>query len=73
MSLLLSTHIKYLKGIGPVKARTLSEDLKISSVGDLLAHYPYKHTDRTRVWSVCDLSEGASHLQLRGRIVDVRL
>ena len=38
MSLLLSTHIKYLKGIGPVKARTLSEDLKISPAlpGDLL-------------------------------------
>lgn len=65
----LQTDIKYLKGVGPVRAKTLSEDLNIRTLRDLLYHFPYKYIDRSVIHRVCDLVEGMPYVQLRGRII----
>ncbi|MEW5950599.1 MAG: ATP-dependent DNA helicase RecG [Elusimicrobiota bacterium] len=42
----LSTDIKYLKGVGPIKAKFLAQ-LEIKTIKDLLYHYPYRWSDRS--------------------------
>jgi ATP-dependent DNA helicase RecG len=46
-----------LKGVGPDKARAL-ERLGITSVLDVLTHYPLRHIDRTRQARIGDLRVG---------------
>ncbi|HEY8060330.1 MAG TPA: DNA helicase RecG, partial [Acidimicrobiales bacterium] len=46
-----------LKGVGPVKLKALA-DLEITSLLDLLTHYPRRHLDRTRQSTIGDLEEG---------------
>ncbi|MET0736652.1 MAG: ATP-dependent DNA helicase RecG [Acidimicrobiales bacterium] len=46
-----------LKGVGPAKLKALA-DLEITSLLDLLTHYPRRHLDRTRQSTIGDLEEG---------------
>jgi len=65
----LLTDIKYVKGVGPARAKTLQADLGIGTVRDLLWHFPYKYIDRTVVHRIADLTEGMPYVQLRGTFV----
>ncbi len=53
--------VQVLRGVGDDRARALSE-LGISSVLDLLWHYPRRYVDRTREARVADLVAGAECL-----------
>lgn len=68
--MILDQDIKYLKGVGPARAKTLAEELEIRTPGDLLRHYPYKYIDRTTFYSIRQLQEDMSYVQLRGQIID---
>lgn len=50
--------VRNIKGVGDVKAKQLLR-LGISSVGDLLTHYPVRFEDRTEVTPVTNLSDGS--------------
>lgn len=65
----LQTDIKYLKGVGPMRAKTLVDELGIANVRDLLYHFPYKYIDRSVIHKIVDLVEGMPYVQLRGQIV----
>jgi len=60
--------IKYLPGVGPKRAKLLREELNITTYGDLLYYFPYKHVDRTVFYNIRDLQPGMSSIQLRGKI-----
>lgn len=66
---ILSQDIKYLKGIGPLRAKVLYSDMSIRTIRDLLETYPYRYIDRSRTYKVCELREGMSFVQIRGRII----
>ena len=70
MNSLLQQNIKYLKGVGPQRAKVLGEDAEIQSLQDLLYYFPYKYIDRTVVHRICDLQEDMPYVQLRGQILD---
>jgi len=42
----LETHVQFLKSVGPARARSLDR-LGITTVGDLLTHYPRRYFDRS--------------------------
>lgn len=50
----LTTEVKYLKGVGPARAKVL-ENQGIKNVGDLLYYFPRRHLDRTTVTLIRDL------------------
>ena len=50
----LSDPISILKGIGPAKAK-LFANLNISTLGDLICHFPRGYEDRTRLISIAEL------------------
>lgn len=52
------TPIRYLKGIGPKRAK-LFQGLGIESVEDLLYYFPYRYEDRTNFLPISKLNEGS--------------
>ncbi len=67
----LSQDIKYLKGVGPARAKMLGDELKIFTVRDLLYTFPYKYIDRTVVHTISQLQDDMPHVQLVGRLTDL--
>ncbi len=65
MSLFLEKNIKFLKGVGAQRAEILAAHLGIHTVGDLLSHYPIRHEDRSKIFTIAELQEGVS-VQLSG-------
>ena len=66
---LLEQDIQYLPGVGPQRRKMLSEELGISTFGDLLECYPYKHIDRSRLYSIAELTGDMPFVQVRGHIL----
>lgn len=64
----LSTPIEYLKGVGPQRADMLKKELQLFTYGDLLFYYPYKHIDRSKFYSISELSADMPYIQLKGII-----
>lgn len=67
----LEQDIKYLKGVGPVRADLLRKEWQVSTIGDLLYIFPYKYIDRSEIHTIRSLQEGMPHVQLKGEIVDI--
>lgn len=72
MENLLYTNVKFLKGMGPKRADLFARELGIFTIGDLLKYYPYKYIDRTKVYTISEISSTHTHIQIRGRIVSFR-
>jgi ATP-dependent DNA helicase RecG len=68
MDPLLQTDIKFLPGVGPRRAELLFNELGVSTFDDLLRHYPYKYTDRTRFYTVREIDSDQAYIQIRGMI-----
>jgi ATP-dependent DNA helicase RecG len=62
----LDTGIEFLKGVGPQRADTLRKELGIYVFRDLLLHFPFRYTDRTRFQRIADLQAEGEQVQLRG-------
>ena len=70
MQQILQQDVKYVKGVGPVRADLLHKELGISTLGDLLFTFPYRYDDRSQVTRICDLMEGMPAVQIKGRILE---
>jgi ATP-dependent DNA helicase RecG len=65
---ILTQDIKYLQGVGPNRALLLANELGIKTVGDLLAYYPYKYVDRSRIYQIREIDGSMPYVQLCGQI-----
>jgi ATP-dependent DNA helicase RecG len=61
--------IKFLPGVGPQRSKLLNDELHIFTFDDLLHYYPYKYVDRSRIYSISELTGDMPYVQLRGRIL----
>lgn len=61
--------IKYVKGIGPAKARLLEEELKIKTCHDLLHHFPSHYLDRSQIYQIRSFAGDMPAIQVLGRFV----
>ena len=66
---ILEQDIQYLPGVGPQRKKMLSEELGIQTYGDLLEYYPYKHIDRSRLYTISELTGDMPFVQVKGRIL----
>lgn len=71
MGYILDTEITYLPGVGPKRAELLQKELGISTFGDLLYFFPFRHIDRTKIYRISELSDELPYVQIIGRIVNV--
>lgn len=65
---LASRNIKYLPGVGEQRASLLERELNIRSLYDLLYYFPYRYVDRSRIFTVAELTGNMPHVQLCGEI-----
>ena len=69
MSDILKQDIMYVSGVGPTKKQILNKELGIKTIGDMLEYYPYKYVDRSHVYSISNLTQDMSFVQIKGRIL----
>ena len=71
---LYNTELKYLKGVGPIRAKLLSDHLDIRTFHDLLQYFPHRHIDRSRFYKIADFHGNEMPLvQIKGRFVSIRV
>ena len=66
---ILDQDVKYLPGVGPNRKKMLSNELGIESYGDLLEYYPYKYVDRSKVYTIHELTGDMPFVQVVGHIL----
>ena len=69
MSSILDKDIMYLTGVGPHKKELLVKELGVKSWGDLLAYFPYKYVDRSRIYPIHELTSDMPFVQIKARIL----
>lgn len=60
------TEIKFLKGVGERRAKTLTEEFGLRKFRDLAFMFPYKYVDRSRFYDISELSGEMPMVQIRG-------
>ncbi len=68
MQQFLSQDIQFLPGVGPKRAEVLRKEINIQTFEDLLYYFPYKYVDRSRFYSISEISPDLPYIQLRGKI-----
>ena len=64
--------IKYVAGVGEMRARLLFKELGIATVGELLYCFPFRYIDRSRIYRIVEIdASGSSLVQFRGRVTGV--
>lgn len=63
------TDIKYLTGVGPKRAELLNKQLGIRSCRDLLYYFPFRYVDRSRIYTIAELTSDMPDIQIKGHFV----
>ena len=66
---ILKQDIQYLSGVGPSRKKILGEELGIFTYGDLLNNFPYKYVDRSKVYTIHELTDDMPFVQIVGKIL----
>lgn len=69
MTDILQQDIMYLPGVGPRRKEILSRELGINTFGDLLEYYPYKYVDRSKVYTIAEVTPDMPFIQVCGEIL----
>lgn len=65
----LDTDIKYLKGVGEKRAKTLGAEMEIHTFGDLLYTFPFRYVDTSRFYKISEFSGEMPMVQVLGKFV----
>src|SRR3546814_17630296 len=68
-SVMLLTPVEYLKGVGPSRADVLKKELSVYTWEDLLRHYPFRYIDKTRFYTIREITPDMPYIQLRGAVI----
>ena len=67
----LDNDIKFVSGVGEVRAKLLAKEIGVRTVRDMLYHFPFRYIDRTKVYKIGELNEAnsqSSYIQIRARV-----
>lgn len=67
------TDIKFLKGVGEARAKVLDKELNIRTFRDLLYYFPFRHVDRSKFYSISELSGEMPFIQIVGHFVSFQI
>ncbi len=62
-------NIKYIKGIGPKRAELLEKQLGVRTAYDLVRQYPTHYVDRSKIYTIKEISGDMPYVQLKGRFI----
>ena len=66
---ILQQDIMYLPGVGPNRKKMLSQELGIETYGDLLEYFPYRYVDRSKVYTIRELTGDMPFVQVVGHVM----
>jgi ATP-dependent DNA helicase RecG len=69
----LQNSIEYLKGVGPNKAEVLQKELQIFSWEDLLKHFPFRYIDKSKFYTISEVTEDGAYIQIKGKITGFQM
>ena len=69
----LNTDIQFLPGVGPKRAELISKELGISTVGELLRLYPFRHVDKSTFIRIADARPDMAYIQIKAIVKRVDL
>ncbi len=69
----LDTPIEFLKGVGPKRADLLRAEAEIFNFQDLLCFFPFRYIDRSRFYTIREVTGEMPYVQIRGKISDIQL
>ena len=71
MSGVLARDIKFVGGVGELRAKVLEREAGVRTIGDLLMRFPYRYIDRTRHITLSEVDESmeSTYVQVRCRLV----
>ena len=67
----LDNSIKFVSGVGEVRAKLLAKEIGVRTVRDMLYHFPFRYIDRTKVYNIGELNEAntqSGYIQIRARV-----
>ncbi|MFM2285763.1 MAG: hypothetical protein RLZZ543_1260, partial [Bacteroidota bacterium] len=67
------TPLSALSSLTPKKLALLKKDCEMETFGDLLNWFPFRYVDRTRFYTVKEITEELPFVQLIGRLENIRL
>lgn len=62
--------ITYCKNVGAKRADILHQELHAQTAMDLIRHYPFRYTDRSRMYRIADIADEDTAVQIRGHILE---
>ncbi len=68
---MLDNSIKFVQGVGEVRAKLLEKELGIVSMRDMLYHFPFRYIDRSRTYKINEVTEDntSAYIQLRVKVI----
>ena len=71
MGSMLDSSIKFVQGVGEVRAKLLEKELGVVTMRDMLYRFPFRYIDRSRTYKVREVTEdnAAAYIQLRVRVI----
>ena len=69
----LNMDIKFLPGVGPKRAELIGKELGISTVGELLRLYPFRHIDKSSFVRIADARPDMAYIQIKAKVLRVDL
>ena len=68
---LAGLNIKFVPGVGEKRASLLEQEMGIQSYEDMLYYIPYKYIDRTRVYTIRELTSAIPYNQVKAKITNL--
>ena len=62
--------IEFLRGVGPQRAELLRKELNVYTYRDLIQHYPFRHEDRTKIYTIAEIQPDSPNIQIQGQITN---
>lgn len=73
MSDILHYELTYLPGVGPRRAELFHKELGVDTYYDLLLYFPYKYVDRSKFYTISEITTEMPVIQIKGIILDYSL
>lgn len=64
------TEIKFLKGVGEVRAKLFASELGVCTFRDLLDYFPFRYVDRSKFYHIRELQGDMPMLQIKGHFLN---
>ncbi|MEQ6122869.1 ATP-dependent DNA helicase RecG [Pseudotenacibaculum sp. MALMAid0570] len=68
----LNSPLTYIKGISNARAASLSAELGLHRLHDLLHYFPFRYIDRTKFYKITELIDNSSDVQVIGKVLDLK-